>query len=364
MPQVSDAPLPTRPPVETARSSVPGAVSGRSPKASLADLEARVAAQAVLIDELRSELSHTQKIFDRASNAAQIGMWECELPGCSLKWTDAVYDLFELPRGTSLDREIILDLYPEATRTELERIRSKAIDAGTGFVLDAEIDTALGRRRWIRITASVECVDGRPVRIFGMKQDITAEKNATLALRRMADCDSLTGLASRGRFQAQMAASPSETGEPSPVGAVMLIDLDRFKPVNDVFGHLVGDLCLQEVGRRLACLGPRSHCVARIGGDEFAALFGPQTPRAAIERLGQAVVRMLRRPMRVAGHRIDLGASVGIAFAGCSTGDALYGEADAALYAAKAAGRGLVRVFAEAKHSAPRRQLAEVSRHG
>ncbi|WAP67037.1 diguanylate cyclase domain-containing protein [Jiella pelagia] len=313
--------------------------------ATIAALEARMAEQDAVIRQLEAEVAHSRKIFDRASAAAQIGVWECELCDCSLRWSDVVYDIFDLPRGSALDRGRTLECYPKATREELERIRSKAIEDRTGFCLDAEIVTARGVRRWIRITASVECIADKPVRIFGMKQDITAEKAATLRLRYMAEFDCLTGLANRSRFQALITGEPADGVAAFPAGAVMLIDLDRFKEVNDEFGHLVGDDCLKEVGRRLSLLGRRCDCIARIGGDEFAVVFGPQTPRATIRRLGAAVVRLMRRPMHIGGRRIDIGASVGIAFSNGTIGDTLYCQADAALYAAKAAGRGTVSVF-------------------
>ena len=308
-------------------------------------LEARIAQQDAVIRQLKAEVSHSSKIFDRASVAAQIGVWECELSDNSLRWSDVVYDIFELPRGSSLDRDTTLDHYPEETRRKLNEIRAKAISERSGFCLDAEINTTRGRRRWIRITASVECANGKPVRIFGMKQDITAEKTAALRLRYMAEFDALTGLANRTRFQALMTGVPMDATEASPVGAVMLIDLDRFKSINDEFGHLVGDDCLVEIGRRLSLLVPRSECVARIGGDEFAVVFSPQTPHATIARLGAAVVRLLNRPILAAGRRVQLGASVGVAFSKDGKGDLLYGHADTALYVAKAEGRGTVRVY-------------------
>ena len=315
--------------------------------ATIARLEARIAEQDVVIRQLQAEVAHSRKTFEHASAAAQIGVWECELSDCSLRWSDVVYDIFDLPRGSALDRGRTLEFYPKATRDVLERTRSKAIADQTGFSLDAEIVTAGGAKRWIRITASVECVDGKPVRIFGMKQDITAERTATLRLRYMAEFDSLTGLANRSRFQTLITGEPAEGIAPSPVGAVMLIDLDYFKEINDDHGHLVGDDCLKDVGRRLSLLTAWSQCVARIGGDEFAVLFGPQTPHDTVRRLGAMVVRLMKRSHLVAGRSIQLGASVGIAFSADGAGDTLYGHADTALYAAKAAGRGTVRVFGD-----------------
>ena len=133
----------------------------------------KIAAMEALIRRQAASLAHSRKIFERASAAARIGVWECNLDDESLVWTDVVYDIFDLPRGAPLDRAKTLECYPPESRKILEALRSKAIAERAGFNLDTEIVTMAGRRRWIRITATVECENDRPIRIFGMKQDIT-----------------------------------------------------------------------------------------------------------------------------------------------------------------------------------------------
>ena len=121
---------------------------------------------------------HYRKMYDRVSDLARIGVWEYDLTTEVLTWTDGVYDLFEIPRGARIDREEILKLYDPRSRVAMERLRSEALRTGTGFSLDIRIHTGTGRERWIRLTADVEQEDGRSVRIFGTKQDISAEKAA------------------------------------------------------------------------------------------------------------------------------------------------------------------------------------------
>jgi two-component system sensor kinase FixL len=120
--------------------------------------------------------AHLKKMYDRISELAKIGVWECDLATSELSWTDAVYGLFEIPRGAPLDRRQLVELYDEPSRTAMEQARANAIQSGDGFSLDARIRTAVGNHRWIRITAEIEQEDGRSVRIFGTKQDITAER--------------------------------------------------------------------------------------------------------------------------------------------------------------------------------------------
>jgi two-component system sensor kinase FixL len=117
-------------------------------------------------------------MYDRISVLARIGVWECDLDTGELSWTDTVYDLFELPRQSRLERAEICMLYEPSCLAEMNRLRAEAIACGTGFVLDIKIRTALGNPRWIRLTADVEQEAGRSVRIFGTKQDITAERAA------------------------------------------------------------------------------------------------------------------------------------------------------------------------------------------
>lgn len=136
-----------------------------------------------LLREQAESIAHYKKMYDRSSALARIGVWECDLATGTLTWTDGVYDLFELPRGSTLDRSRILGFYDEESRREMERLRARTIRDGGSFSLDIHVRTAKGNERWIRLTADVERENGRSVRIFGTKQDITAEKSAQEKVR-------------------------------------------------------------------------------------------------------------------------------------------------------------------------------------
>ena len=311
----------------------------------IASLQAQLDAQARLIRQQVASLAHSQKIFARASAAARIGVWECILADESLIWTDVVYDIFDLPRGSALDRGAILKCYPAESLKALTLRRSKAITDRTGFSLETEIVTAKGNRRWIRITASVECVDGVAVRIFGMKQDITEERLLADHNRYLAEFDVMTGLANRSRFQSKLAElTLAESGDNKPFGALLLIDLDAFKSVNDGYGHAAGDECLRQAGQRIRHVCGGAELVARIGGDEFAVILGAQLPFAEISEAARAIVEALFRPMLFRDRRLQLGASVGVALADDCTPAQLFLMADTALYAAKNAGRNTFRI--------------------
>jgi diguanylate cyclase (GGDEF)-like protein len=313
----------------------------RRREAAIGKLKAELAAQAALIARQEVSLAHSRKIFDRASAAARIGVWECSLPDEKLQWTDVVYDLFDLPRGAALDRRTTLECYPPGSRATLETLRSRAIEERSGFTLDAEITTFAGRSRWIRITATVECEADVPVRIFGMKQDITEEKILSDRMRYLAEFDAMTGLANRARFQGRLA----HADEARPLGALLLVDLDGFKAVNDTFGHVVGDECLKAAAERLVGGCGEAELVARVGGDEFAVLIGAHLDRGAVSGVARRIIEEMGRPVAIRGQSLRLGASIGVAFAGQGSPCDLFAQADTALYAAKAAGRNTFRIF-------------------
>lgn len=265
----------------------------------------------------------------RAAKTAEIGFWSCELPGEQIEWSEGVYELFELPAGSAVARKMILDMYTPQSRAGMEAVRQQAIETGGSMRFDAEIRTASGKTRWIRITGTVDIEDGKAARIFGIKQDITEEKVLARETQRLANTDPMTRLANRMHFQTRLE---------EPVGALLLLDLDGFKGINDTLGHAAGDACLIETAQRMAeCCGPNS-LMARIGGDEFAVVLDDQEPEVA-RHLAQAIVTRLQEPYRFNGVTRKVTASVGIAYGHVCGSDQLYAEADQALYAAKREGR-------------------------
>ena len=318
--------------------------------AAIARLQAEVEAQATLIREQAEALAHSRKIFDRASAAARIGVWECNLADEALTWTDQVYDMFDVDRNTPLDRRKTIKCYTPASRKQLEDLRSRAIAERSSFQLDAEIMTPKGNRRWIRVTATVECEDGIPTRIFGMKQDITEEKILADRTRYLAEFDIMTGLANRSTFQTRLATLAERESAATRFSALLLVDLDGFKQINDLFGHALGDECLKEAAMRLNTVCREADLVARIGGDEFAVLLHTDHDQTAIATIAQQIVDALGQPMMKSDRSLKIGASVGIAAIHGETLNTikpsdLFTKADAALYAAKAAGRNTFRLF-------------------
>ncbi|MCE4224032.1 diguanylate cyclase [Methylobacterium sp. C25] len=298
------------------------------------------------IERQAETFARSRDTFERAAIGARVGLWECALHDESLTWSGQVYDMFGIARGSRLVRQQSLECYASASRGLLERIRREALERRQGFQLDAEINATSGASRWIRISASVDCRGERPIRLFGMKQDITEQKLLLDQTRFLAQRDAMTGLANRTQFEERFATLSGDLAGQPPIEALILVDLDGFKQVNDGYGHAAGDACLKESALRLSAICAQAELVARIGGDEFAILLGPTFERDAIDALGQEIVAALGQPMAGVGLVLQVGASVGIAHVDppCTPSD-LFTQADIALYAAKAAGRGTVRTF-------------------
>lgn len=194
---------------------------------------------------------------------------------------------------------------------------------------------------------------GRFLGFRGLGANLSEQQRDEAEAKRLARVDSLTGLPNRPTMRAMLDEALANAAERRQGCALFMIDLDRFKQVNDTLGHPVGDKLLAKVAARLtAIIGDRG-CVGRLGGDEFEAILPGLDAQGALSDLARTLIAEVSRPYVVDGHRIEIGTSLGIAVArpGKALAAALVRDADLALYAAKADGRGTFRFFAPEMHS-------------
>ena len=207
-----------------------------------------------------------------------------------------------------------------------------------------------GSRFWADgVLTMIRDEQGRQTGYLKILRDGTDRKIAEAEMYRAANSDRLTGLANRCSFEAhatELIAIASRGGRQM---ALQLIDLDRFKQVNDSFGHHAGDLLLQQAAQRMREVLRHSDFVARLGGDEFVVL-QPNLPsmQAGAELAGK-IIKALSRPFDIAGHAIQIGGSIGIAVFPHDAHDLddLLKKADLALYRAKEEGKGKYHYFTE-----------------
>lgn len=172
-------------------------------------------------------------------------------------------------------------------------------------------------------------------------KDIRDRKLMEAKLRKMAHHDELTGLANRNLLHERLTLALSRSERYGIAGTLMVVDLDRFKPINDTLGHEAGDFVLTELASRLLSLVRASDTVARVGGDEFVLLLEEMSTRHDTEKFAQKIIKAMIAPVKYGNHECRVGASVGIASFPADTTDIreLIGKADEAMYRAKKAGR-------------------------
>jgi len=198
-------------------------------------------------------------------------------------------------------------------------------------------------------------------------EDVTERKRNEARIEHMASHDALTGLPNRIRFRQQIETAVTHMRHEGDGIAVLCIDLDNFKKINDTLGHPIGDALLCDVAERLRAGLRVKDTPARLGGDEFAIVQIAGDQPMAADALAERLVKLLSAPYSIHGHQIVIGASIGIAHApeGESVDpDLLLKSADLALYSAKASGRGTHRVFEPQMDArAQSRRLLELGLH-
>jgi diguanylate cyclase (GGDEF)-like protein/PAS domain S-box-containing protein len=219
--------------------------------------------------------------------------------------------------------------------------------------------------RWWELSASPRFDDrGGFCGFRGVGSDVTEQRASADRIARMARYDTLTGLPNRLMINETLARAMQEAAGWNGRCAFMMIDLDRFKAVNDTLGHPIGDRLLSRVSERLAQLMNAETTCGRLGGDEFAVVVRGVTDTAAVERLAHRIIETLSRPYEVDQHTLHVGASVGLAIGPRDgrTAEMLIRSADLALYKAKDAGRGVYHAYEPALHSqAEERRVLEMA---
>ncbi|HWI88421.1 MAG TPA: EAL domain-containing protein [Sphingomicrobium sp.] len=203
---------------------------------------------------------------------------------------------------------------------------------------------------------------GRFLGFRGIGTDLTEQRKSEREISRLARFDSLTSLPNRAMMRQTLDEALRNAAHRQKGCALFMIDLDRFKNVNDTLGHPIGDALLRQVAERLKSVMGNHGQVGRLGGDEFQAVLPGTVDIGLLESLARTLIEQVSRAYTIEGHKVTIGASVGIAIGdpGRASADALVRNADLALYAAKSAGRGKHRFYESSMHSeAAERQLLE-----
>jgi diguanylate cyclase (GGDEF)-like protein/PAS domain S-box-containing protein len=183
---------------------------------------------------------------------------------------------------------------------------------------------------------------GQVTSIMALVQDVSAKIQIARQQHYLANHDSLTGLLNRAAFQSRLEKSLAQAQQSAGAVALLFIDLDGFKRVNDTEGHRAGDEVLRIVATRIASTVRAGDTIARLGGDEFLVMLDREVTRDVTDSIGHRIIEALHQPMTVEGRDLNIGASIGVALNPPLESDieALMNRADQAMYSAKRAGKG------------------------
>ncbi|MET0370855.1 MAG: EAL domain-containing protein [Sphingobium sp.] len=291
--------------------------------------------------------------------------WETDRQGCLTYISETLLRTLDVPEGGLSGRPLTEIVRPgDRQQGDGERTLGFHLSARTAFS-DIAVRAAMSREeRWWSMS-------GQPVfNEFGQFQgfrgsgaDLTEMRRSQAEVTRLAQYDSLTGLANRVQMLSSLEQAVAGTRSGPGECTLLMLDLDRFKHVNDTLGHPAGDALLRQVSHRLQRVVGDRGLVGRQGGDEFKIILPGRHEVGALTQLAQIIIASLSQPYSIEGTAVVIGVSIGVS--SCPkdgvTADALIRNADLALYAAKGDGRGVHRFYAAEMHAdaEDRRQLEE-----
>jgi diguanylate cyclase (GGDEF)-like protein/PAS domain S-box-containing protein len=311
------------------------------------DITQRVQAEEALRDH--------RLFLEQAQEVGGIGSWALSLTDGRLTWSDETARIFGIAPGAFDGREETF--YERIHPDDTERVRAEneqAVTARAPFTNEFRILRPDGTQRWIYEHAAIICDDhDRPLRVVGVAQDITERRAAQERIEFLATRDPLTELPNRLLLRDRITHGMASAARNGTQFALLFIDLDRFKTINDSLGHRVGDELLKQVAERLARCVRMEDTLARLGGDEFVVLLQGLNDSQVASQVARKVLKLLARPYLIEGHQLSSSCSIGIALYPTDGTDAqaLMKNADAAMYHAKERGRGNYQYFSADLHS-------------
>jgi diguanylate cyclase (GGDEF)-like protein/PAS domain S-box-containing protein len=304
-------------------------------------------------DQLRRAHDELRAAHDRlevALEGSSVALWDTDLRTGRVFLGEAWAAIVGGPRQDSVAtaEELMALLHPD----DVEAVRRASLEALKGerpaYAVEHRVKAKNGEWRWILSRGRVTERDpatGRALRMIGTNLDITERRRAEAAVQSTAHSDALTGLANRRGLDDRLHLALARNRRSGLESAVLFLDIDGFKDVNDRLGHGAGDALLAEFAMRLRAAVRASDTVARFGGDEFVVLLEDVRDRQSVLRIAEKILEEARRPIEVEGTDVAITTSVGVAYSDATSSEEdLLKRADAALYQAKEAGRNRYRV--------------------
>ncbi|MBI4716111.1 MAG: EAL domain-containing protein [Nitrospirae bacterium] len=318
----------------------------------------RVSRLEEMVSEHR-EMAEALRLSEAGLAAAQrishLGNWDWDIRTDALRWSDEIYRIFGLsPREFGATYEAFLHSVHPDDRESVVRAVNEALHERKPYGIDHRVVRPDGTERIVHEQAEVTYdAEGKPVRMIGTVQDITDFRRTEERLNHLAHFDGLTHLPNRTLFFDRLRQELSRAHWRNRLVAVLLLNIDQFRLINDTLGHDAGDLLIQEVAKRLAQVLREGDTVARLGGDEFALILEDVHQEYDIPKVAQKILDTLAAPFVINGREIFFTASIGIGIHPNDGDEAeiLVKNTHTALHQAKELGRNNYRLYSPAMNA-------------
>lgn len=302
------------------------------------------------LQEAIDALRESEARLAKAQNLSRLGSWELDIQSRRMTWSSAMYRLL-MPEQHDRPAPSLQLLYHHIHPDDLESFRDAVetlLSSRSSFNRDIRMIAANGEILYVNAQGDVEfATDGTPERITGTMMDISERKRAEQRIEQLAYYDPLTTLPNRSLLVDRLSQAISQASRDRRKLAILFIDLDRFKTINDTLGHAAGDTLLTIVANLLARCVRESDTVARLGGDEFVVLLNSITSSEDASVVAEKINDALSSPISLEGTEIYTSASIGIAIYPDDGTDVptMLKHSDSAMYQAKEQGRNTYQFF-------------------
>lgn len=291
-------------------------------------------------------LIRTEKLLEEMSSAAHIGGWEINLADGIGIWTKEASNIYDMDPTEEVTLEIGLSVFKGESLQKVQISLNEIINTKTPRDLELQMTTQKGNEKWVRLIGSPIIKNENVERIQGSIQDITIQKNAEERVQWLAHYDSLTGLPNRTLLSDRVSYAIHIANRTKTPIALLYLDIDHFKNINDTLGHHIGDELLIQISSRIKMLIREADTLSRQGGDEFILLLSG-IDSDATAHVAEKLLDSISQPYQIQRHELIVTLSIGIALYP-TDGDnliTLSQSADAAMYRAKHDGRNCYRFF-------------------
>ena len=296
---------------------------------------------------LTKELSKQQQHLKEAQRIASVGSWEYDVVRDKLILSDEIYRILGIKKTSILKLEEFLDFISLEDKNQVVEIINSAIENGSTFNIKYKLQLPNNKNVYVRTKGKVRKKSSGDIKLTAVTVDITKDAQNKQVIERLAYYDSLTGLPNRVLFKDRIKNAIANAKRHKTKIAIMFLDLDNFKIVNDTLGHSVGDKLLIYTSKLLNNAIRENDTISRVGGDEFTILLSDIKNEDDVAAIANKIFESLKGEHDIDGNKLTISTSIGIAIYPDSAEDIdnLIRNADTAMYEAKRANKNNYKIF-------------------